>query len=172
MSLRAPGDKNGNGLAGNFEKVAYRYGPVRFAYAHQQTHGSSALRANIAGVSYEIAKATLFADWFNGAGGGTPVYHDDGLAVSLRYAFTSTFNASLGYAYVRDRSRKSNNADQFSAMCEYSLSKTLLLYASGGWLRNRNAATFTLRGVNVTGLPPTWPGAPVRGVQIGMLDRF
>jgi predicted porin len=172
MALRAPGDNDGSGLAGNFETVSYRYGPLRLGYAHQQTHGSSALSANIAGVTYEIEKATLFADWFNGSGVGTSAYNDDGIAVSLRYAFTASFNASLGYAYVHDRSGKGNNADQFSAMCEYSLSKTLQLYASGGWLRNRNDATFTLRGVNVTGLPPTWPGAPVRGVQIGMIDRF
>lgn len=52
------------------------------------------------------------------------------------------------------------------------MSKTLLLYASAGWLRNRGDATFTLRGVNVVGLTPSYPGAPVRGVQIGMLERF
>ncbi len=35
------------------------------------------------------------------------------------------------------------------------MSKTLMLYASAGWLRNRGDATFTLRGV-----------------QVGMLERF
>ena len=159
VALRSASDGAGNGLSGNFETLSYRYGPMRIAYAHQQTHGSAALRANLAGVSYQVAKATLFADWFNGSGGGTPAYHDDGIAVSLRYAFAASFDASLGYAYVRDRSGAGNNADQFSAMCEYSLSKRLQFYASAGWLRNRNNATFTLRGVNVTGLPPTWPGA-------------
>lgn len=172
IALRAPDDRDGNGLAGNFETVSYRYGPFRIAYAHQQTHGSGALRANLGGLSYEVGKATLFADWFNGSGGGKPAYRDDGIAVSLRYAFVANFSASLGYAYVRDRSSARNHADQFSAMCEYSLSKTLQLYASAGWLRNRNQATFTLRGVNVTGLPPTYPGAPVRGVQLGMIERF
>jgi hypothetical protein len=47
-----------------------------------------------------------------------------------------------------------------------------MLYASAGALRNRGNATFTLRGVNVTGLPTAYPGAPVRGVQIGMINRF
>ncbi len=171
-SLRASSDNDGNGLAGNIETVTYRHGPALLAYAHQQTHGSGALRTNIAGASYEVQKATLFADWFNDAGAGKSAFHNDGLAVSLRYAFTPVFDASLGYAYVRDRSGKANNADQFSAMCEYSLSKRLQFYASAGWLRNRNKAAFTLRGVNVTGLPPTWPGAPVRGMQIGMINRF
>ncbi len=48
----------------------------------------------------------------------------------------------------------------------------VLLYASAGWLRNRGSGTFTLRGVNVVGLPPSWPGATVRGVQVGVLERF
>jgi hypothetical protein len=39
-------------------------------------------------------------------------------------------------------------------------------------LRNRGDATFTLRGVNVVGLPVAYPGAPVRGVQVGMIERF
>ena len=39
-------------------------------------------------------------------------------------------------------------------------------------LENRGNAAFTLRGVNVTGLPVAYPGAPVRGVQIGMIERF
>jgi predicted porin len=73
---------------------------------------------------------------------------------------------------MRDRSGGDDDADQFSAACEYDVSHRLTLYASAGWLRNRSDATFTLRGVNVTGLPPSWPGAPVRGVQLGVLDRF
>jgi len=63
-------------------------------------------------------------------------------------------------------------SDQFSLACEYDVSPKLMLYASGAMLRNRGDATFTLRGVNVTGLPPAYPGAPVRGVQVGMIDRF
>ncbi|MFP3693674.1 porin, partial [Burkholderia sp. SIMBA_048] len=39
-------------------------------------------------------------------------------------------------------------------------------------LRNRGQGEFTLKGVNVTGLAPSWPGATVRGVQLGMIDRF
>jgi hypothetical protein len=80
--------------------------------------------------------------------------------------------ASAGYAFARDRSGGGNDADQFSLACEYDVSPKLLLYASGAMLRNRGNATFTLRGVNVTGLTPAYPGAPVRGVQIGMIDRF
>ena len=169
-SLR-DGGAVGNGLAGSIETVAWHRGPLRVSYAHQQVNGAGALRANLGGVSYAFGPLTAFLSFFNGDG-GTPRYHDDGTSVSFRYAVTARLRASLGYAYARDRSGAGNDADQFSAACEYNVSKTLLLYASAGWLRNRGTGTFTLRGVNVTGLPPSWPGASVRGVELGMLDRF
>nr|WP_245811394.1 porin [Paraburkholderia megapolitana] len=165
------GDGNGNGLAGHIETFAYRDGPLRISYAHQQTHGVGALRANLGGVSYVYGPVTGFVSFFNGDG-GTPRYHNDGLSVSARYAVDAHLRASLGYTWLRDRSGGDNNADQFSAAFEYDLSKRVLLYASTGWLHNRGQGEFTLRGVNVTGLTPSWPGASVRGVQFGMLDRF
>nr|WP_325072545.1 porin [Paraburkholderia acidisoli] len=170
-SLRDASDDDGNGLAGHIETVSWRGGPVRVSYAHQQTHGSGALRANLGGVSYDFGPLTAFLSYFNGDG-GTPRYHNDGVAVSARYALTSRLRASLGYTFLRDQSGGGNDADQFSAACEYDLSKRVLLYASAGWLRNRGEAQFTLKGVNVTGLAPAWPGAAVRGVQFGMIDRF
>ncbi|WP_321949638.1 porin [Paraburkholderia sp. J10-1] len=169
-SLRDPATGS-NGLAGNIETVEWRHGPFRVSYAHQQQNGAGALRANLGGMSYVLGPVTGFFAYFNGDG-GTPRNHNNGFSVSARYAITSQFRASLGYAWVHDLSGADNDADQFSAACEYDLSKRVLLYASAGWLRNRNDATFTLRGVNVTGLPPSWPGAPVRGVQFGMIDRF
>ena len=39
-------------------------------------------------------------------------------------------------------------------------------------LENHGQATFTLRGVNVVGLPVAYPGAPMRGVQVWMIERF
>lgn len=171
VSLREPGAGDGNGLAGNFETLAYRRGPFRVSFAHQQTHGSGALRANLGGVSYVFGKLTAFASFFNGFG-NAPRYHDDGASLSARYAVTSRWRASLGYTFMRDRSGEGNDADQFSAGCEYDVSPTVLFYASAAELRNRGTGTFTLRGVNVTGLPVSHPGATVRGVQIGMIDRF
>jgi predicted porin len=170
-ALRDPSDADGNGLAGQIETFAWRNESLRVSFAHQQTHGDGALRANLGGVSYEAGAVTGFLSFFNGDG-GTPRYHDDGVSVSARYAWSARLRASLGYTFMRDRSGGDNDADQFSAAGEYDLSRTLTLYASAGWLRNRADATFTLRGVNVTGLPPSWPGAPVRGVQLGVLDRF
>ncbi|WP_404990173.1 porin [Caballeronia sp. LZ065] len=169
LALRDAGD--GNGLGGSYETVAYRNGPFRVSYAHQQTNGSGALRSNLGGVSYRFGHATAFVAYFNGDG-GTPRYHDDGVSVSMRYAFSPRLRASLGYAFARDRSGGDNDADQFSVACEYDVSPALLLYASGALLRNRSDATFTLRGVNVVGLPAAYPGAPIRGVQLGMIERF
>jgi predicted porin len=170
-ALRDPSDEDGNGLAGQIETFAWRNGSLRVSFAHQQTHGEGALRANLGGLSYTAGAVTGFLSFFNGDG-GTPRYHDDGVSVSARYAWSARLRASLGYTFMRDRSGGDDNADQFSAACEYDLSHSVMLYASAGWLRNHGDATFTLRGVNVTGLPPSWPGAPVRGVQLGVLDRF
>ncbi|MGF6573949.1 putative porin [Paraburkholderia sp. GAS333] len=170
-SLRDSTDGDGNGVAAHIETLAWRNGPFRISYAHQQTHGDGALRANLGGVSYVYGPVTGFLSFFNGDG-GTPRYHNDGASVSARYALSDRFRASLGYTYMRDRSGGDDNADQFSAACEYDLSKRVLLYASAGWLRNRGDGEMTLKGVNVTGLTPSWPGASVRGVQFGMINRF
>lgn len=170
-SLRDLATDGSNGLAGTIETFEWRHGPFRISYAHQQQNGAGALSANLGGVSYVSGPVTGFLAYFNG-NGGTPLYHNDGVSVSARYEVTARFRASLGYTFLRDRSGGDNDADQFSAACEYDLSKRVLLYASAGWLRNHGEATYTLRGVNVTGLPPSWPGAPVRGVQLGMIDRF
>ncbi|RQS46245.1 porin [Burkholderia sp. Bp8990] len=170
-SLRDAKDGDGNGLAGHIETFAWHDGPLRISYAHQQTHGSGALRANLGGVSYAFGPVTAFLSYSNGDG-GTPRYHSDGVSASARYAVNARFRASLGYTWLRDRSGRNNDADQFSAACEYDVSKRVLVYASGAWLHNRGQATYTLRGVNVTGLTPSWPGASVRGIQFGVIDRF
>src|SRR6202012_969610 len=111
-----------------------------------------ALRANLGGVSYTSGPVTGYVSFFNGDG-GTPRYHDDGVSLSARYAWSARLRPSLGYTFVRDRSGGDDDADQFSAACEYDLSPRVMLYASAGWLSNRANATFTLRGVNVVGLP-------------------
>ncbi|MGA7777427.1 MAG: porin [Paraburkholderia sp.] len=171
LLIALPQSGNGNGLSGNFETFAYRNGPFHISYAHQQTTGATGLRANLGGVSYDIGKTTAFVSFFNGDG-GSPRYHDEGVSVSARYAVSASLRASLGYTYMRDQSGGDNNADQFSAACEYDLSASLMLYASVGMLRNHGDAEFTLRGVDQTGLAPAYPGAPVRGVQFGVIDRF
>ncbi len=90
------GSTDGNGLAGAIETFDYRNGPLRVLYAHQQTHGDGAVRANLGGVSYAFGPVTGYLSYFNGDG-GSPRYHNDGAAVSARYAVTPRLRASLSY---------------------------------------------------------------------------
>ncbi|WP_133648783.1 porin [Paraburkholderia flava] len=169
FALRDPGD--GNGLGGYYVTANYTHDALRLSYARQQTHGDTGLRANFAGASYLFGPVRAYVAYFNGDG-GSPRYHDDGMSLSASWAISSRARASLGYTHARDRSGAGNDADQFSIAFEYTLSRTLLVYATAADLENRGNAAFTLRGVNVTGLPVAYPGAPVRGVQIGMIERF
>ena len=168
-ALRDPGD--GNGIGGYYVTANYTLNALNLSYARQQTHGDAGLRANLAGASYLFGPVRTYVALFNGDG-GSPRYHDDGISLSASWAITPLARASLGYAHARDRSGEGNNADQFSVAFEYTLSRSLLLYFTASDLENRGNATFTLRGVNVTGLPVAYPGAPVRGVQLGMIEQF
>ncbi|RZF30692.1 porin [Paraburkholderia sp. UYCP14C] len=148
MAMRDPSEADGNGIDGYFVTASYRFDQVHLLYGRQQTHGSGALRANLGGANYAFGKLRVWLSFFNGDG------------------------ASLGYAHVRDYTTPGGNADQFSAAFEYSMSPTLLLYFSAAYLANHDDSSFTLRGVNVTGLPVAYPGAPVAGVQLGVIERF
>jgi predicted porin len=168
-ALRDPGD--GNGFGGYYVTANYTHAALRLSFARQQTQGADGLRADMAGASYLFGPVRAYVALFNGDG-GSPRYHDDGLSLSASWAISPQARASLGYAHARDRSGQGDNADQFSIAFEYTLSRSLLLYFTAADLENRGQAEFTLRGVNVTGLPPAYPGAPVRGVQMGMIERF
>jgi predicted porin len=168
-ALRDPGD--GNGIGGYYLTADYTLNKLRLSFARQATHGDPGLQADYAGASYLFGPMRTYLTFFNGDG-GTPLYHDDGVSLSASWAISSQARAALGYTHARDRTGQGDNADQFSIAFEYSLSSSLLLYFTAADLENRNQATFTLRGVNVTGLPVAYPGAPVRGVQLGMIERF
>ncbi|SDR40225.1 Outer membrane protein (porin) [Paraburkholderia fungorum] len=171
MATRDPSEDDGNGIDGYYVTAGYRFDRLKLLYARQQTHGAGALRANLGGASYAFDKIRVWLAFFNGDG-GTPLYHGAGGSVSAQYSFSPRARASLGYAHVRDYSTGSASADQFSAAFEYEFSRTLLVYFSAAYLSNHDDARFTLRGVNVTGLPVAYPGAPVAGVQLGVVQRF
>lgn len=171
MAMRDSSEHDGNGIDGYYVTTSYRLGELHLSYAHQQTHGAGALRANLGGANYAFGKLRVWLSFFNGDG-GTPVYHGAGGSLSAQYSFSTTARASLGYAHVRDYTTAGGSADQFSAAFEYNMSPTLLLYFSAAYLANHDDSSFTLRGVNVTGLPVAYPGAPVAGVQFGVIERF
>jgi predicted porin len=171
MAMRDPSEKDGNGIDGYYVSASYRLDQLHLLYARQQTHGTGALRANLGGANYAFGKLRVWLSFFNGDG-GAPVYHGAGGSLSAQYSFSTNARASLGYAHVRDYTTPGGSADQFSAAFEYSMSPTLLLYFSAAYLANHDDSSFTLRGVNVTGLPVAYPGAPVAGVQFGVIERF
>ncbi|WP_429303761.1 porin [Paraburkholderia sp. GAS199] len=171
VSTRDPSENDGNGIDGYFVTASYQLESLRLLYARQQTHGAGALRANLGGATYAVNKVRVWLAFFNGDG-GTPLYHGAGGSLSAQYAFSARARASLGYTHARDFTGAGANADQFSAALEYDMSPTLLLYFSAAYLANHEDASFTLRGVNVTGLPVAYPGAPVKGVQLGLIERF
>ncbi|MFT4068037.1 porin [Paraburkholderia sp.] len=171
MATRDPSEDDGNGIDGYYVTASYRIGELRLLYARQQTHGAGALRANLGGLNYGFGKLRVWLSFFNGDG-DTPVYHGAGGSLSAQYSVSANARASLGYAHVRDYTTPGGSADQFSAAFEYDVSRTLQLYFSAAYLANHDDSSFTLRGVNVTGLPVAYPGAPVAGVQFGMLQRF
>jgi predicted porin len=171
MATRDPSEDDGNGIDGYYVTASYRLDQLHLSYAHQQTHGAGALRANLGGANYAFGRLRVWLSFFNGDG-GTPVYHGAGGSLSAQYSFSTNARASLGYAHVRDYTTADGSADQFSVAFEYNMSPTLLLYFSAAYLANHDDSSFTLRGVNVTGLPVAYPGAPVAGVQFGVIERF
>jgi len=171
LATRDSSEQDGNGIDGYYVTASYRLDELHLLYARQQTHGAGALRANLGGASYGFGKLRVWLSFFNGDG-GTPVYHGAGGSLSAQYSLSANARASLGYAHVRDYTTPGGSADQFSAAFEYDVSRTLQLYFSAAYLANHDDSSFTLRGVNVTGLPVAYPGAPVAGVQFGVLQRF
>ncbi|WP_425435536.1 porin [Paraburkholderia ribeironis] len=171
MATRDPSENDGNGIDGYYVTAEYQIDALRLLFARQQTHGAGALRAHLGGASYAFGSVDVWLAFFNGDG-GTPLYHGAGGSLSAQYSFSAHARASVGYAHVRDYATAGASADQFSAAFEYDFSRTLLLYFSAAYLANHDDARFTLRGVNVVGLPVAYPGAPVAGVQLGVIQRF
>ena len=170
-SVRDSSDADGNGLSGYYVTSDYDLGGLSLHYARQQTHGTGALRSDFGGASYGVGEWKAWVAYFNGEG-GAPFYHAAGVSLSAQWQVTPTMSVSAGYVKVKDWSALDGGAQQFSAEFQYSVSRTLLLYASVADLKNEGESRFTLRGVNVTGLPAAYPGAPVRGMQFGMIEQF
>lgn len=171
VAMRDPSSNDGNGIDGYYATFEYQLDALNVRYARQQTHGAGALRANLGGVSYDFGKLRGWLAFFNGDG-GSPAYHGAGGSASAQYSLSTWARVSVGYARVLQRSSPGGSANQFSAAFEYDVSPKVLLYFDTAYLSNRGNAAFTLRGVNVTGLPAAYPGAPVRGAQLGLIERF
>ncbi|CAM2159192.1 protein of unknown function (plasmid) [Pararobbsia alpina] len=171
VSKRDVSGGDGNGLSGYYLTSDYDLGQLSLHYARQQTHGAGALRSDFAGASYGVGAWRAWLAGFNGEG-GAPYYHAAGLSLSARYSVTPAMSVSAGYVIANDGSVSNGGAQQFSLEFQYAVSRTLLFYASYADLKNEGESRFTLRGVNVTGLPAAYAGAPVRGMQVGVIEQF
>lgn len=171
VSARDVSDGDGNGLSGYYLTSDYDLAPLSLHYARQQTHGAGALRSDFAGASYGVGAWRAWLAGFNGEG-GAPYYHAAGVSLSARYSVSPAISVSAGYVKANDWSVSNGGAQQFSLEFQYTVSRTLLFYASYADLKNEGESRFTLRGVNVTGLPAAYAGAPVRGMQVGVIEQF
>lgn len=154
--------------------ITYAHGPFAAFVAGQwlkDSDGTATNRTIMAGTSYAIGRATLFAGYSD------MKWPDLALnaytaGLSARYQFSASSSVALGYARLRDRTSQRNDADQVGLLVEYDLSKRTNVYGALSFLRNRNEASYTLAGAANPGLPLAYPGADARGVQLGIVHRF
>lgn len=128
-------------------------------------------KALYAGGSYDFDGVTLYAVYHRAVSQLAQI-DKDVLSLSARVPLSPLSELSLGYSYLKDDSGRRSNASQLGAMYRYYLSKRTHLYGTLSYLRNANIATYTLNGAAVAGLPVAYPGAPVRGLQLGIVHFF
>jgi predicted porin len=172
----------GLGTGGGFRSAgsSYQYaltydnGPLAVAYDAQgywNTTGSVARRSSFASASYRIGSVTVFAGFsstnWEDVGINTRVY-----SLSARYQLSRFSTIALGGGYMHDRTPEDSDARQLSALYVYNLSRRTDVYSAVTFLQNRNTAMQTLDGAATSGPTPAYPGADVRGIQLGIVHAF
>ncbi|WP_035514414.1 porin [Paraburkholderia nodosa] len=169
------GDAGGFRSGGSNYQFAVTYdGPaISAVYTMQGVRNANATsteRSTFAGGSYDFGAARLYA-------GYAAASWDDmkidirSFEFSGRWTFSPFAFLALGYTFLQDRIG-SNDAVQYSAMFNYAFSKRTSVYAALSWLDNRGAAQYRLAGAANAGLALAYPGAPVRGAQVGLVQAF
>jgi predicted porin len=182
ISLRDASNSETNGIASYHAAVEYAKGPLNAVFGYQRVEdpvgiiwpGPSAgtvLKALYAGASYDFGSLTVFLGYNNNRQSNKPLNRDVYTA-SARYMFDPATFFSVGVAHAHDKSSLDSNADQIGAMLSYYLSKRTNVYAAASWIENHNRATFAMNGATTAGVPVAYPGAPARGVQLGILHKF
>jgi predicted porin len=92
-------------------------------------------------------------------------------ALSVSWRVTPDDGLSLMLGQVDDRTGEGSHARQVGLLYEHLLSKRTTLYSAAGLIDNRNAAQFTLDGTQYSGIPGA-PGAPARGINLGIAHKF
>jgi predicted porin len=182
ISLRDASNSSRNGIASYHIGIEYAKGPVGAVVGYQRVEdpvgvvwpGSSAgtvLKALYAGASYNFGNITFYLGYNNNRQSDTPLNRDV-FTASVRYMFDPATFFSFGAAHLHDKSNLDSNADQVGVMLNYFLSKRTNVYAAASWIENHNRATFAMNGATTAGIPVAYPGAPARGVQLGMVHTF
>ncbi|MBB3005045.1 putative porin [Paraburkholderia tropica] len=169
------GDAGGFRSGGSNYQFALTYDnqAISAVYAMQGVRNANATsteRSTFAGGSYDIGAIRLYAGY---AGASWDDMHINIRSVEFsgRWTISPFAWVALGYTFLQDRIG-SNDAAQYSALFDYALSKRTSFYAAVSWLDNRGTAQYRLAGAANAGLALAYPGAPARGVQVGVVQAF
>ena len=173
VAMRDATTKPSNGL--QFYNAAARYenGPFRIAAGYEQADnatGTSTLKVFNAGASVGVGPARFYLAYHTEHQTDNSIKRDvyEG---SGSWNFGPADQLALMYGYAHDRTGQGNNAQQIGMTYEHYLSKRTTLYASAGFINNRNRAQFTLNGTAYGGVAVA-PGSNTRGVILGMVHTF
>ena len=109
-----------------------------------------------------------------GAVGNTPGNYHNTYSLSADYQFNPALTVGAGYAYIQDDSSLHNNAEEFSLISTYSLSKSTTLYAVASRINNSHTAQFKMADAATTTGTFLTPGTGQgeTGFQLGIRHSF
>jgi predicted porin len=174
VSLRDNTTFPSNGVNDYFFGAEYANGgAINSAGGIERSHAATdnaVTQAEFYGISYGIKKIRLFLA-IEHATIGERLARNLG-SFSARYMPTPTDSFAAGYSYARDTTSAHNDGQQLGFLYQHFLSVRTTLYAGAAYLWNKKNATFTLNGATVTGIPVDYPGAPIKGFQVGTMHKF
>lgn len=173
VAMRDSTTKPTNGFQFYNAAVRYENGPFRAAAGFEQAQnatGSSVLRVLNVGTSYGLGNARFFLAYHDENQSDNSIRRDT-YEASGSYRFDAADQLALMYGYAHDRTGAGNNAQQIRLTYEHYLSVRTTLYASAGFINNRNKAAFTLNGTAYAGVTVA-PGSNTRGVILGIVHKF
>ena len=109
-----------------------------------------------------------------GAVSNTPGNYHNTYSLSADYQFNPALTVGAGYAYIQNDSSLHNNAEEFSLISTYSLSKSTTLYAVASRINNSHTAQFKMGDAATTTGTFLTPGTGQgeTGFQLGMRHSF
>lgn len=194
-----PGNTAGNTVLQAAEQTWQ--GPVYFAMAYldaaNATH-TNHVKEFMAGGNYDYGPGKIYVGFFRanevisattgnalvspggkfdpsvGAVTNTPGNYHNTYSLSADYRFGAATTVGAGYTYIQDDSALRNNADQFSLIASYDLSKATRLYAVASYLTNFNNAQFKMADASTTTGTFLTPdaGHHETGFQLGLRHSF